>query len=156
MSTAVYTGTLKSIGAERLADVLRVRLRVRPKEEAFGPEGIVSAAPLDVPLVGPNAAFSMTLIPSGELTGRSGRAGVDYILSVDRFEETSEGGEWLAGWDLWEFTAVAGGGNISDMKGGSLLAVWVGPPWPSQPLPIGLYVDLLPPNEWGIVASEGN
>lgn len=156
MSTAEYTGTLKDITAERLADVLRVRLRVRPKEEAFGPEGIVSAAPVDVAVVGLNGAFVMTLIPSGELVGKSGRAGVNYVLSVDRFEETSEGGEWLAGWDLWEFTAVAGGGNIGDMKGGSLLAVWIGPPWPSAPLPIGLYIDEESPNEWGIVASEEN
>lgn len=151
MSTAEYTGTLKTIGAERLDEVLRIRLRVRPKEEAFGPNGIISAAPIDVPVVGENAAFVMTLIPSGELVGRSGVAGVNYVLSVDRFEEDGAGNEWLDGWDLWEFTAVAGGGNVGEMNGGSLLAVWIGPPWPSQPLPKGLYIDTLPPNDWGIV-----
>lgn len=151
MALGVYTGTLTDIGANILDSLLRVRLRIRPEEEAFGPNGIVSAAPIDVPVVGPNAAFTMTLYPSGELTGRSGKAGVDYILSVDRFEETAQGGEWLSGWDLWKFTAVAGGGNIGGMAGGSLLAAWPGPPWPSEPLPKGLYIDKTPPNDWGIV-----
>lgn len=153
MSTAVYAGWLTDIGADALASVLRVRLRVRPEEEAFGLNGIVSAAPVDVPVNPSTGAFSMKLTPSGELTGRSGKAGIKYILSVDRFEETPEGGEWLAGWDLWEFVAVAGGGNIGGMAGGSLLAVWVGPPWPSSVNgpPKGLYIDTLPPNDWGIV-----
>lgn len=151
MSTAEYTGTLNTIGAERLAEFTRIALRVRPKEEAFGPNGIVSAAPIDVPLIGNNGAFTMTLIPSGELIGRSGLAGVDYVLSADRFEETAAGSEWDAGWDLWEFTAVAGGGNISDMKGGSITSTWIGPPWPSPPLPKGIYIDLESPNYWGIV-----
>jgi hypothetical protein len=97
-------------------------------------------------------AFSITLIPSGELTPTTGSSpGVDYIIEVGRFEEAIDG-TYFAGVDAWKFTAVAGGGNVGGMNGGSLLAVWIGPPWPAAPLPKGLYIDTTPPNDWGIVA----
>lgn len=150
MATYTYTGRLTDIGAAPLASVLRVRLRVRPEEEAFGPNGIVSATPVDVPVDPATGAFQMVLHPSGELKSKSGRTGVRYILSADRFEETPQGGEWSPGWDIWKFTAVVGGGNIGDMEGASLLAVWIGPPWPQPPLPSGLYIDKAPPNAWGV------
>lgn len=153
MSTVEVSGTLTDVGADALADVMRLRLHVRPEEEAFSPDGLVSQVPVLVD-VDSDGAFTMTLIPSGELTGRSGRAGVGYVISADRFEETADAETWVAGWDLWRFVAVAGGGNIGEMAGGSLLAVWIGPPigtWPTAPYPKGLYIDPIAPNPWGVV-----
>lgn len=152
MSSYVYTGTLTDIGLGLLNGQSPV-LRVRPTVEAFGPDGLVSAAPVPVSLNAGTGAFSMTLYPSGELTpAAGGAAGVDYIIEVGRFETAIDGENVFVGLDVWKFTAVAGGGNVGEMAGGSMLAVWVGPPWPAQPLPKGLYIDTTPPNPWGIVA----
>lgn len=150
MSTYTYTGTLTDIGLGVLAGSSPA-MRVRPVEEAYGPDGLVSAVPVPVTLDGAGG-FSMTLIPSGELTpARGGSPGVDYVIEVGRFEESIDGAVFH-GADVWKFTAVAGGGNVGEMAGGSLLAVWVGPPWPDYPLPEGLYIDTVSPNDWGIVA----
>lgn len=149
MSSYTYSGTLTDIGLGLLTGSAPV-MRVRPEAEAFGPDGLVSAAPVSVTLNPTTGAFSMTLVPSGELTpSRGGTTGVDYIIEVGRFEEAIDG-TYFAGVDVWKFTAVAGGGNVGDMNGGSLLAVWIGPPWPEMPSPPGLYVDLIPPNAWGV------
>lgn len=151
MTSFSYTGTLTDIGLGVLTPVAPV-MRVRPVEEAFGPDGLVSEAPVAVAVNPINGAFSMSLIPSGELTpSRGGPAGVDYIIEVGRFERAIDG-TYFAGLDAWRFTAVAGGGNVGGMNGGSVLAVWLGPPWPPSPLPKGLYIDLTPPNQWGIVS----
>jgi hypothetical protein len=119
-------------------------MRVRPEVEAYGPDGLVSKAPVPVTLNPTTGAFSITLIPSGELTPTTGGSpGVDYIIEVGRFEHAIDG-TYFAGVDVWKFTAVAGGGNVGGMSGGSLLAVWIGPPvgeWPAEPLPKGLYLD---------------
>ena len=151
MSSYAYTGTLTDIGLGALAGAMPV-MRVRPEVEAFSPEGLVSAAPVPVTLNTATGAFSMTLVPSGELRpARGGTAGVDYIIEVGRFEESIDGA-YFTGLDIWKFTALVGGGNIGGMVGGSLLAVWAGPPWPGFPLPAGLYIDTEPPNDWGTVA----
>jgi hypothetical protein len=151
MSSYTYTGTLTDIGLGALTGQYPV-MRVRPEVEAYGPDGLVSKAPVPVTLNPTTGAFSMTLIPSGELTPTGGGSpGVDYIIEVGRFEEAIDG-TYFAGVDAWKFTAVAGGGNVGGMNGGSLLAVWIGPPWPTLPLPKGLYIDTTPPNDWGIVA----
>lgn len=151
MSSYNYSGTLTDIGLGPLAGQQPV-MRVRPEVEAFGPDGLVSAAPVPVTLNPSTGAFSMTLIPSGELTpATGGPTGVPYVIDVGRFEQSLDG-SYFVGVDVWKFTAVAGGGNVGEMNGGSLLAVWVGPPWPSEPLPAGLYIDKAPPNDWGIVA----
>ncbi|MGN7861447.1 hypothetical protein ACTJI8_12775 [Microbacterium sp. 22303] len=150
MSTVIVTGTLTDLGLGALP-LTGLAMRVRPVREAFGPDGLVSAVPVSV-VVSPSGAFSMTLVPSGELTDAvTGRAGVDYVIEVGRFESSIDG-VVFAGLDLWQFTAVAGGGNIGGMAGGSLLAVWLGPPWPTAPMPKGLYVDMTVPNDWGIVS----
>lgn len=150
MPTYAYTGTLADIGLGVLTSHAPV-MRVRPEREAFSPTGLISAVPVTVAVNPATGAFTMNLVPSGELTPTAGGSpGVDYIIEVGRFEESLDG-TVFTGIDLWRFTAVAGGGNVGEMNGGSLLAVWVGPPWPPAPLPKGLYIDLLPPNPWGIV-----
>lgn len=142
MVTYLYTGRLTDVAGGTLAAVSPV-LRVRPETEAFGPDGIVSEHPVMVPVDGAGN-FSMSLFPSGELTaGWQGTTGVRYILSVGL-----EHGAWL---DVWRFTATAGGGPVAGMAGGSMLAVWPGPPWPPLPLPKGMYIDTVDPNPWGIV-----
>lgn len=149
MTTYEYTGTLADIGLGVLTSRAPV-MRVRPEVEAYGPNGLISSVPVDVAIDPVTGAFSMHLVPSGDLTAASGgRPGVDYIIEVGRFEKSIDG-TYFAGFDVWKFTAVAGGGNVGGMKGGSLLAVWVGPPWPADPVPSGLYIDLTPPNDWGI------
>lgn len=151
MVTYTYTGTLADIGLEALTSHGPV-MRVRPTVEAFGPDGLISAVPVAVALDPATGAFSMTLTPSGDLTPTSGGApGVDYIIEVGRYQSALDGSR-LVGVDAWRFTAVAGGGNVGEMNGGSLLATWIGPPWPAEPLPKGLYIDKTPPNLWGIVA----
>lgn len=148
MSSFTYTFTLNDIGLGSIASASPV-VRIRPVVEAFGPDGIVSARPRTITLS--SGVGTVTLYPSGELTpANGGKAGVDYIIEVARFEEALDG-VVFEGVDVYRFTAVAGGGNVGDMAGGSLLAVWVGPPWPS-PLQKGLYIDLTPPNDWGIRA----
>lgn len=149
MPTAPYTGTLADIGLGILTGS-NPAMRVRPEEEAFAAEGLISAIPVSVPVNPESGRFSVPLVPSGELTAStSGRTGVDYIIEVGRFE-TSLDGFTFHGADYWKFTATAGGGNVGGMKGGSLLAVWIGPTWPAPPLPRGLYIDTVPPNEWGV------
>lgn len=154
MSSYTYTGTLTDIGLGVLTGQYPV-MRVRPEVEAYGPDGLVSKAPVPVPLDPGNGTFSMNLIPSGELTPTTGGSpGVDYIIEVGRFEQALDG-TYFAGIDAWKFTAVVGGGNIGDMAGGSLLAIWIGPPvaaWPSYPYPPGLYIDPLAPNPWTVVS----
>jgi len=149
MPTDTYTGTLADIGLGRLTG-LSAAMRVRPEEEAFTTEGLISAIPVPVAVDEATGRFSISLVPSGALTAStSGRSGVDYIIEVGRFEASLDGFVFH-GVDTWKFTATAGGGNVGEMKGGSLFAVWVGPPWPSAPLPRGLYIDTVPPNEWGV------
>lgn len=151
MSACTYTATLTDIGLGVLTGSSPV-MRVRPLVESFGPDGLVSAVPVPVAVDPTSGAFTVTLHPSGELTPATGGAvGVDYVIEVGRFEEAIDG-TFFAGLDAWRFTAVAGGGNVGQMAGGSLLAVWVGPPWPAPPLPRGLYIDLVTPNPWGVVA----
>jgi hypothetical protein len=151
MTTFTYTGTLTDIGLGALTAALPV-MRVRPKVEAFGPDGLVSAIPVPVTLNPTTGAFSMTLIPSGELTpSRGGSPGVPYVIEVGRFEATIDGTTTFHGADIYEFVAVAGGGNIGGMAGASLLAVWQGPPWPAEPYPKGFYIDIVS-GEWTIVA----
>lgn len=151
MSVASYYGKYTDIGLGLIPDAARPGMRVRPVEEAFGPDGLVSARPVDVvSQMTSTGQFIMQLIPSGELkAAASGRIGVDYVIEVGRFEESLDGYSF-SGADVYRFTAVAGGGNVGEMAGGSLLAVWVGPPWPDLPLPDGLYIDKTPPNDWGI------
>lgn len=152
MATYTYTGTLADIGLGALTALMPV-MRVMPEREAFGPDGLISDAPVLVPVNPVTGAFSMTLVPSGELTpSMGGTPGVDYIIKVARFGIGSDGEKFENGLDVYRFTAVAGGGPISGMAGGSLLAVWIGPPWPDAPLPAGLYIDKTPPNPWGVVA----
>lgn len=149
MPTDLYTGTLADIGLGTITSQVPA-MRVRPEEEAFTAEGLISAAPVNVTVDPDTGRFAMNLIPSGALTASaSGRSGVDYIIEVGRFESTFDG-YTFAGVDYWKFTAVVNGGNVGGMKGGSLLAVWFGPPWPREPLPRGLYIDLTPPNPWGV------
>lgn len=128
------------------------QMRIRLDEEAFGPDGIVSAVPVDVPIDAEGIA-RMSLIPSGELRpSRGGAPGMPYTIEVGRFEQSIDG-YLFHGVDTWRFEAAPGGGNIADMTSQSLLAIWVGPPvnpWPSDPLPYGLYIDPTPPMPWGI------
>lgn len=140
-----YTGKLTDLGLGVLAPYFPI-LRVRPEREAMSVYGLVSAVPVTVPVNAVTGEFSFDAIPSGELTPP-----VDYILEVGRFEESIDGHRFV-GHDQWRFTAVAGGGNVGQMQGGSLLSVWIGPPWPSEPLPKGLYLDTTGLNPFGIVS----
>lgn len=147
MSSYTYTGTLTDTGLGMLT-AWAPEMTVRPVTSAFGPDGLVSDVRVPVALAGD--AFTMSLIPSGELTPAvGGSPGVDYIIEVGRFELADDLTKIWHGTEAWRFTAVAGGGNVGEMNGGSLLAVWVGPPWPVG-TPAGLYIDLTPPNAWGL------
>ncbi|WP_136057581.1 MULTISPECIES: hypothetical protein [unclassified Microbacterium] len=145
--TYAYTWSLTDIGLGVLTSWMP-EVTVRPAVSAFGPDGLVSDVRVQVSATG--GVYSATLIPSGDLTPASGGAtGVDYIIEVGRFELADDLTKIWHGTEAWKFTAVAGGGNVGGMNGGSLLAVWIGPPWPAGS-PAGLYIDTTPPNAWGI------
>lgn len=145
-----YTATLTDIGLGVLT-AYHPEMTVRPEERAFGPGGLVADVRVPVSLNPTTGAFSMSLIPSGDLTNaRTGQGGVPYVIEVGRFELAEDLTKVWHGTEAWRFTAVAGGGNIGEMSGGSLLAVWIGPPWPSAPLPKGLYIDTAGNNDWGV------
>lgn len=150
MALYAYTGTLTDIGLGFLTGA-HPEVTVRPEESAFGPDGLVSDVRVPVTLTG--GSFSMSLIPSGDLTSaRTGAAGMPYVIEVGRFELAADLTKIWHGTEVWRFTAVAGGGNVGGMQGGSLLAVWLGPPWPSAPYPKGLYIDTTDTNEWTVVS----
>lgn len=155
MSQYAYTGFVTDVVKSPITPWMP-ELAVRPLVEAFGPDGLVSAVPVPIPLDPVTGAFSMSLIPSGELTPKAGGSpGVDYVIMIGRFELADDLTKVWHGTDTWQFTAVAGGGNVGGMNGGSLLAVWIGPPvdaWPLSPYPKGLYLDPLPPNPWTVVS----
>lgn len=145
-----YTWKLTDIRAAALTPWFPV-VRVRPEVEAFGPDGLVSEVPV---VVTPDmyGTYTVSLFASGDLTpAAGGGSGVDYVIEVGRFEESIDGHRFV-GMDLYRFTAAAGGGPVAQMQGGSLLAVWIGPPWPAAPLPKGVYIDKDAPNPWGVVA----
>lgn len=148
MVTYAYTGTLTDIGLGNLGGWLP-EMTVRPKVSAYGPDGLVSDIRVPVTLAGD--AFTMNLIPSGELTPVGGGApGVNYVIEVGRYELADDLTKIWHGTEAWEFTAVVGGGNIGEMNGGSLLAFFIGPPWPSLPSPRGMYFELTTPNRIGL------
>lgn len=149
MSMQNYYGTLSDIGAG-LLNGLRPVVRVRPATPAFSADGLVSSVPKQLALNAGTGRFDVQLFPSGELTSAVSReVGVDYVIEVGRFEDSIDGTRFH-GTDAYRFTAVAGGGNVAEMNGGSLLAVWLGPPWPPLPSPRGFYIDKTPPNDWGV------
>lgn len=156
MVTYVYTGTLTNIGLGALTSYAPL-MWVHPTVEAYGPDGLISAAPVPVTLDPATGTFTMTLVPSGELTpARGGSPGVDYVIEVVLLKPTLDGGNSVAATDIWKFTAVAGGGNVGGMNGGSLLAVWIGPPWPAgaenpTTAPKGVYIDTTGDSPFGIV-----
>lgn len=149
MPTQNYFGSLADIGLGSLISSRPV-VRIRAERAAFAADGALISSGSQPLALDPAGRFTVSLIPSGELTDSvTGEAGVDYVIEVGRFEESITGNRFH-GTDAYRFTAAAGGGNIGQMQGGSLLAVWMGPPWPSMPSPRGLYIDITPPNRWGI------
>ncbi|MHC9044022.1 hypothetical protein ACYX8G_05530 [Microbacterium saperdae] len=142
MASFTYTWTLTDIGLGLLTSWLP-EVTVRPKVSSFSPDGLVSD--VRVPVTPTGGVYSASLIASGDLTpADGGPTGVDYIIEVGRYELADDLTKIWHGTEAWEFTAVAGGGNIGGMQGGSLLSFWPGPPlgvWPSFPYPKGLYFD---------------
>lgn len=140
MVAYVYTGTLSDIGLGNLGGWLP-EMTVRPKASAFGPDGLVSDVRVPVVLTG--ATFTMSLIPSAELTPvNGGQSGVQYVIEVGRFELADDLAKIWHGTEAWEFTAVVGGGNVGEMPGvrpESLIPWGFGPPPDS--LTTGLYYD---------------
>lgn len=152
MTLYAYIGSLLDIGLGNLGAWLP-EMTVRPKVSAFSPDGLVSDVRVPVALNG--GYFSMNLTPSGDLTPATGGSpGVDYVIEVGRYELGDDLVKIWHGTEAWEFTAVAGGGNIGGMNGGSLLAIWPGPPlgqWPDPPYPSGFYFDPIT-GDWMVVS----
>ncbi|MCW2165417.1 hypothetical protein B0I12_002572 [Microbacterium hydrothermale] len=110
------------------------RARIRPMRDASGPDGMLSSRDIPVTLDG------------------SGRGAADLVATVDTAPETryrlvvdwlttTQSGQEIAGWGSeWEFTAVAGGGDIKTMGDVPASAIFYGPPWPAN-TPPGLYID---------------
>lgn len=110
MPLYTYTGTLTDIGLRTLAWAFPV-LRVRPEREAYGPNGLIAAAPMTVDVNATTGAFSMQLLASTDMTPQT-----DYIIEVGRFENSIDGQRFI-GFDTWRFTAVPGGGSLSELAG---------------------------------------
>lgn len=140
MPTSVYTGTLTDIGLGALTGMLP-EMTVRPKVSAFSPDGLVSDVRVPVTLTGDE--FTMSLVPSAELTPVDGGAsGVLYVIEVGRYELADDLVKIWRGTEAWEFTAAVGGGNIGEMPGvapESLVPWGFGPPGPQYTT--GLYYD---------------
>lgn len=151
MSTAEYTGTLTDIGLG-LLNSYRPVVQVRPEFPAFGPDGLVSAAPKTVDVDPSTGGMTMHLIPSAYLSSpAAGDGGVRYILKVGRFEDTITG-QRFHGSDVFRFTAVVGGGNIGEMSSGPQIRSFFGPPWPTTSRP-GVYLDKVT-GDYGIYGLE--
>jgi len=139
MSTATYTVKLVDIGVHVLGDWMP-RLTIRPEIEATRPGVLVASKRMPVVVSGSDGSISVTLIPSNELVGADGRVGVKYLIDVAFFDEAWDGRSRLVEHNQWKFTAAPGGGDIATMGDGPSLALYVGPPWPSSPLP-GTYFE---------------
>lgn len=112
---ATYTGDLHDITGIGSLAAFSPKLTVRPDVACWGPDGPVVDSRVDVPLSG--AAFSMELIPSTQLVGPSGVAGVGYVLECVLFATAADGSQ-VNGWrSEWRFNALPGGGDIADMIG---------------------------------------
>lgn len=155
MTLYTYTGLLTDVAKVPIGGWFP-QMAIRPVVEAYGPDGLVSAVPVPITVLNVDGSFSVQLIPSGELTPTGGGSpGVDYIISVGRFDLGDDNKTTWTSTDSWQFTAAAGGGNIGEMNGASLLAMWFGPPmgeWPSAPYPAGVYIDPIAPNPWTVVS----
>lgn len=111
------------------------RARIRPLRDAAGPDGMLSSRDIPVPLDS-SAHGTVQLVASVDTAPVT-----RYVLVVDWLASTQDGQE-IAGWvSEWEFTAVAGGGDIRAMGDVVPSAVFYGPPWPVG-TPPGLYIDL--------------
>lgn len=134
MVAYTYTGTLTDIGVEVLTERMP-RLTVRPEKQGiFGPDGPVSDARRVIPLDPITGEFTLDLIASADLTPPT-----RYVLELVFFDDSADGTP-SAGYDIWKFTALPGGGPIADMGDGPPTKLYIGPPWPSTPRP-GAYFD---------------
>ena len=108
MAKATYTGKLTDFGeAPFPGDV--PKLWVAPKRGAFGAVGVLATRRVAV-TVAPDGSFSVDLVPSAALMPPQ-----SYLLRC----------EWSGGGSTeWEFTALAGGGNIKDMGVIDAVGLW--------------------------------
>ena len=113
---ATYTGDLKDVGLASLA-AYTPKLTVKPVQECWGPDGPISERPVTIALTGTH--FEVDLVPSTQLTLSNGRVGVQYILECELLSP-------IGFHDQWIFTALPGGGKISDMIG---VPIDPGPAW---------------------------
>ncbi len=112
------------------------RVRVRPKRDASGPDGMLASRDIPVTL-NASGVGSVDLVATIDTVPETG-----YVLVAEWITVTQDGQEipgWLA---EWEFSALAGGGDIKTMADGApASAIFYGPPWPSTIRP-GLYIDV--------------
>lgn len=132
---ATYTGTLKDMGLS-VPNVVNFtpRLSVRPEVEAWGPDGLIVSKRKLVDVNVSTGAISMELTPSHQLVGNDGRVGVKYVIDLSLFNESADGTKVPRLKDWWRFNALPGGGDIAGMGDGPPVALYIGPPWPAQPV----------------------
>jgi hypothetical protein len=147
MSTFRYYGFATDLRENALSGSLP-RMTVMPREEAWGPNGVVSATRRTVPLA-EDGAFNIELIPSDELLDKAGRP-IPYVLDLVLSQPDATGAYTPTGFERWEFIAQPGGGPVIDMGPTPLYRVFIGPPWPPEGTP-GLYIDTESPNSWGMI-----
>ncbi len=118
MATYPYTGRVTDFGEAPFPSALP-RLTVEPEHDAFTPAGIGSRRRIPIPF-GANGLFSVDLYASIDLKPPS-----RYILRCDWFTTGVGGGEVLAGWSEWRFTAAPGGGPVNTMPDAKISRFWV-------------------------------
>ncbi|MGK9222078.1 MULTISPECIES: hypothetical protein [unclassified Microbacterium] len=145
----IYTGSLTDIGVNDLGDY-EPRLRVSPEEEAFGPDGLVSAQAVPV-TVNADGTFQISLVASTDLVGAATRRSpVRHVLELALFQESFDGAKVLHRRDQWAFVAAVGGGHIGDMyefvSHGPIIGALGAPPENNQVT----WIDLTDVNEQGV------
>lgn len=139
-----YTAKVSDFSGAPPAAGASLRARVRPLQEASGPDGQLVSS--DVPV-----ALNSAGVGSFQLVASVDTAPVTrYELVVDWIAHTRNGQDVPIGGSRFEFTAVPGGGDIRTMGDAPSSAVFFTPNWPTPRIP-GVYVDL----ETGNVYRKG-
>lgn len=148
MDTYAYTGTLTDLGGNPFSTDAAPELVVTA-EDGFGPNGLVAAAQLEVPVsVAADGSFTVSLFASTDFVPSR-----PYKLRCTWFAAGRDGKLIPAGWAEWSFTAQPGGGPIVDMVDAPVSTWFAGPPWPNPPRP-GQYWDVTTDDVWNVTADD--
>lgn len=112
MAVYTYTGKLADFGDTPFPNA-KPRLWVSAEHSAMSGGSVLALKRVPI-TVAANGTFSVSLVASADLTPVS-----KYVLRAEWLD-----GETIVGWTDWIFTALIGGGQISNMPDGAITNVW--------------------------------